>query len=145
MFLTFILPIGQLAPFLEGPLSDNLRRLNGRAVQHGRNLSRPRVTQPIGQLAPFRPQLSDNLRRFASEVSDNLRRFQDLPIGQLAPKLSDNLRRLPWHYRTTCAEKGSKLSDNLRQTIGQLAPFCPENAVLAQDRPGRLLLSTYIF
>lgn len=114
--------IGQLAPFWKGALSDNLRRFKNRAVQDGIFRRNHHVMPAIGQLAPFRVKLSDNLRRFYPQVSDNLRRWQSRPIGQLAPKLSDNLRRSAptigqlapkqgQNYRTTCA----KLSDNLRR------------------------------
>lgn len=114
--------IGQLAPFQREPLSDNLRRCRNHAFQDGIFCCEYRVVLTIGQLAPFRVKLSDNLRRFYPQVSDNLRRLQSRPIGQLAPKLSDNLRRSPpsigqlapkkgLNYRTTCA----KLSDNLRR------------------------------
>jgi hypothetical protein len=142
---TLNLPIGQLAPFCNGTLSDNLRRLRDQPALRAKISagihwnSHYRTTcavchQTIGQLAPF---LSTG-------------------IGQLA------LFDLP-RYRTTCAETigqlapfGCRLSDNLRrlggQTIGQLAPnyrtTCAENLIfrrLTRTAASRLVLTTYIF
>lgn len=116
------LTIGQLAPFLCPLLSDNLRRFKKYSVHAVVSGPKNPAETTIGQLAPFGPELSDNLRRFYPQVSDNLRRLPPGGIGQLAPKVSDNLRRSALtigqlapkrgqNYRTTCA----KLSDNLRR------------------------------
>ncbi len=72
----------------------------------------------VGQLAPF---LSTGIGQLAPFGPGRYRTTCAECIGQLAP--------LGPNYRTTCAEKGAKLSDNLRQTIGQLAPFDPKKAV----------------